>query len=133
MAGAATVTVELEVTGIGDDISVSNTKTITVPAEVTHGYTIVDTAQTTAIQLFSDTTKIALAKIYGVFIKAEVGTIYILPDTAGTTTFLSTDSVLTLNVGEAAFLPINPAGNLGLKIDAAAVTDAFSWVILGKV
>lgn len=132
MAGAAKVTVKVDVTGIGEEINISNAKTMTVPVEVQSGYTVVETATTTAIQLFDMIDHIALAKIYGVYIKAEVGTIYITVDTAGTGTLTSATADLVLNVGEACYLPINPDGNLGLIVDAAAVTDAFSWLILGS-
>ena len=132
MAGVAKVTIKVDVTGIGEEISIDNTKTMTVPVEVQSGYTVVATATTTAIQLFDMIDHIALAKIYGTYIKAEVGTIYITVDTTGTDTITSATADLVLNVGEACWLPINPGGNLGLVVDAAAVTDAFSWCVLGK-
>ena len=132
MAGSAKVTIEVNVSGLGEEISISNTKTLTVPVEVMSGYTVVDTATTTALQLFTDVAKIALAKVYMVYLKAEVGTIYISVDTAGTGTITSTTADLVLNVGESCVLPVNPSGNLGMVIDASAVTDAFSWIILGK-
>ncbi len=132
MAGIATLAVRMTVTGIGDDIQVSSTKVLTVPVEAQKGYVVVETATTTAIQLFDFVTAIALAKIYGVYIKAEVGTIYLGIDTSGTGTITSSTADLILNTGEATYLPINPDGNLGLIIDAAAITDAFSYIILGK-
>lgn len=133
MAGSATLELNLTTAGLGTAITFTNTKALTVPVEVISGYTIVATATTTAIQLFAMIDHIALAKIYGVILKAEVGTIYITVDTAGTGTLTSATADLILNVGEACYLPINPAGNLGMVIDASAVTDAFSWIILGKV
>lgn len=132
MAGEATVSIKVKVTGIGDDISVYNSKVTTVPVEALSGYTLVTTATTTALQFFSDITKIALAKIYGVYIKAEVGTIYIMINTAGTTTFTGATADLVLATGESCYLPINPLSNLGMTIDAVAITDAFSWIILAK-
>ncbi len=132
MAGVAKVTIKVDVTGLGEEVNIENAKTMTVPVEVQSGYTIVATATTTAIQLFDMIDHIALAKIYGVYLKAESGTIYILVDTAGTTTFAAAAADLVLNVGESCYLPINPASNLGLVVDAAAVTDAFSWLILGS-
>lgn len=132
MAGVATVAMKVKITGIGDDFEVANSQTMTVPVEYQNGYTIVATATTTAIQLFDMIDHIALAKVYGVYLKAEVGTIYITVDTAGTGTITSSTADLVLNVGEACYIPVNPGGNLGMVIDAAAVTDAFSWVILGK-
>jgi hypothetical protein len=132
MAGVATVSIKVEVTGIGNDIISSNSATMTVPVEVQTGYTVITTATTTAIQLFDMIDHIALNKIYGVYIKAEVGTIYITVDTAGTGTLTSATADLVLNVGESCYLPINPSGNLGLVVDASAITGAISWLILGK-
>ncbi|KKL15804.1 hypothetical protein LCGC14_2501930 [marine sediment metagenome] len=132
MAGAAILKTNIKVTGIGNDVEMDNTATLTVPVEVQSGYTIVETATTTAIQLFDMVDHIALNKIYGVYLKAEVGTIYITVDTTGTGTITSTTADLVLNVGESTYIPVNPDGNLGMVIDAAAVTDAFSWLILGK-
>ncbi len=132
MAGAAVLKTNIKVTGIGNDVEMDNTVTLTVPVEVQSGYTIVETATTTAIQLFDMVDHIALAKIYGVYLKAEVGTIFITVDTTGTTSIDSTTADLVLNVGESTYIPVNPDGNLGMVIDAAAVTDAFTWLILGK-
>jgi hypothetical protein len=132
MAGVAKVTIKVEVTGIGDDVLVNNAATMTTPVEVMSGYTVVDTATTTALQLFTDVAKIALAKVYGVYLKAESGTIYISVDTAGTGTITSETADLILNEDEACYIPVNPDGNLGMVIDAASVTDAFSWVILAE-
>ena len=131
MAGAAILAVNLKVTGIGNDIEVSNSQALTVPVEAMSGYTVVDTATTTAIQLFDFVTSIALAKIYGVYLKAVKGTIYIGVDTAGTGTITNLTADLVLNEGEATYIPVNPEGNLGMVIDGAAVTDAVQWVILG--
>jgi hypothetical protein len=132
MAGVANLAINLKVTGIGNDIEVSNYQALTVPVEAISGYTVVATATTTAIQLFDFITAIALAKIYGVYLKAVVGTIYIGVDTAGTGTITATTADLVLNTGEATYIPVNPGGNLGMIIDAAAITDAVQWVILGK-
>lgn len=132
MAGQAVLKTNLKVTGLGNDVEMDNTVTLTVPVEVQQGYTVVATATTTAIQLFDMIDHIALAKMYGVYLKAEVGTIYITVDTAGTGTITSTTADLVLNVGEDTYIPVNPSGNLGMIIDAAATTDAVSWLILGK-
>jgi len=132
MAGVAKVTINVSVTGLGDEITISNTKTMTVPVEVQTGYTVVATATTTGIQLFDIVDHIALDKIYGVYIKAEDGTIYIAVDTAGTATLTSATADLVLNEGESCWIPVNPSGNLGMVIDAATTSDAFSWLILGK-
>ena len=132
MTGAAVLKTNLKVTGLGNDVEFDNTVTLTVPVEIQTGYTVVETATTTAIQLFDMIDHIALAKMYGVYLKAEVGTIYIVVDTTGTSTLTSTTADLVLNVGESCYVPVNPGGNLGMVIDAAAVTDAVSWLILGK-
>ncbi len=133
MAGVATLTTTLTVTGLGDNRTFTNTKALTVPVAMQDGYTVLATATTTALQLFAMVDHIALAKIYLVWIKAEVGTVYILPDTAGTATFAAAAADFIINAGEAHSFPINPAGNLGFCIDGSAVTAAISWVILGQV
>lgn len=132
MAGALKVTIKVNLTGLGDEITIEEEATMTVPTEHQEGYTVVATATTTAIQFFDMVDHIALAKIYGVYLKAEVGTIYILVDTSGTATFLAAAADLVLNEGEACWLPINPDGNLGFTIDAKTTSDAFSWLIVGK-
>lgn len=132
MAGVLTVTINANITGLGEEVDIKNEVAMTVPVEHQSGYTIVTTATTTAIQLFDMIDHIALDKIYGVYLKAEVGTIYISVDTTGTTSITSTTADLVLNVGEACWIPVNPDGNLGMVIDAYAVTDAFSWLIVGK-
>ena len=132
MAGAASIKTTMTVTGLGDTVEVTNTKTVTVPVEQADGYTIIATAQATAVQLSDLAPQIALAKMYALYVKAVVGTIYIKVDTAGTTTFLAADAHLVLNVGEACILPLNPAGNAGVAFDAAAATDAMKWHLLGK-
>jgi len=135
MAGVAQVKINVKVTGLGDDVEMNpdlDAVTLTVPVEVASGYVIVTTATTMAIQLSTLAPQIALAKMYGLYVKAKVGTIYIQVDTAGTSTFGSAAAHITLNVGEPCYIPINPSGNLGVAFDAAAVTDAFEWLLLGK-
>lgn len=132
MAGSLIITTKVKLTGLGEEVKIDNEATMTVPVEHQEGYTVVETATTTAIQLFDLITHIALAKIYGVYIKAEVGTIYITIDTAGTGTLTSSTADLVLNVGESCWLPINPDGNLGVVVDASAITDAFSWLVVGE-
>jgi hypothetical protein len=133
MTASATVGIKVIVDEIGNGIEVYNYKNMAnVPAEMENGYVIVETATTTALQLF-DITKIALAKAYGVYLKSEIGTIYIIPNNATTTpSVTSLTAVFILNEGEACYLPINPALNTGIKIDAADITNAFSYLILGK-
>ena len=133
MAGAASVTITVNLTGLGSDLTVSNTKVMTVPVEWQSGYTVLTAATTTALALFDLIDHFDLDDIYGIYIKAEVGTVYIMVDTAGTTPFAAAAADLVLNVGEACYLPINPAGNLGLSIDASATTAAISWLVLAKV
>ena len=133
MAGAATVTITVGVTGLGSDFTVTNTKIMTVPVEWQSGYTVLTAATTTALQLFDLVDHFDLDDIYGVYIKAEAGTVYIAIDTAGTATLTSSTADLVLNVGEADYISINPAGNLGMAVDASAVTAAISWVVLAKV
>ncbi|KKN08264.1 hypothetical protein LCGC14_1058500 [marine sediment metagenome] len=135
MAGVAKVKINVKITGLGDDVEVNpdfDAVTMTVPVETASGYVIVAAATTTALQLSDLAPQIALAKMYGLYVKSKVGTIYIQVDTAGTTTFGSAAAHITLNVGEPCYIPINPSGNLGVAFDAAAVTDAFEWLLLGQ-
>lgn len=134
MAGALTVTTKVDITSLGITINASEIVTMTVPVEHQEGYTVVETATATAIQLFDMVDHIALTKIFGVFLKAEVGTIYIIPNQNGTSSFAEAAADLVLNAGEACWLPINPTvtGNIGVTIDASANTDAFSWMIVGS-
>jgi hypothetical protein len=139
MAGVATLNIKLEVTGLGqvvtygvDSEGLTEDLTLTVPVEIAQGYTIVATAQTTAIQLSTLAPQIALAKMYGLYVKTKSGTVYFQIDTAGTTTFAEAAAHIVVPNGTSAYIPINPAGNLGVAIDAAAVTDAFEWLLLGK-
>ncbi len=135
MAGVAKVKINVKVTGLGDDIEMNpdiDAVTMTVPVETASGYVIVTTATTTAIQLSDLAPQIALAKMYGLYVKSKVGTILIQVDTAGTTTFAASAAHIVLNVGESCYIPISPTGNLGVVFDAAAVTDAFEYLLLGK-
>lgn len=132
MAGVATVVTSLSVTGLGDDIDLTNTKAVTVPVAQQGGYTILAAAKTTALALFALVDHFALNKIFLVYIKAVVGEVYIQVDTAGTTTFAEAAADLVLNEGEACILPINPAGNLGLAIDGDTIASAIKWHVLAK-
>lgn len=133
MAGEAKVTIMVEVTGLDSPCMVANLKTMTVPVEYQSGYTVLTAATTTALQLFDLVDHFDLDDIYGVYIKAVVGTVYITIDTAGTGTITSSTADLVLNVGEACYIPVNPGGNLGMLIDGSAVTAAISWLVLAKV
>ena len=134
MAGAAKSKVNLKITGIGDTVEANpsySTVTLTVPTEKSSGYVVVTTATTTAIQLSDLAPQIALAKMDALYIKAEVGTIYISLDMAGTTSITSITAQIVLTVGKDMLVHLNQGGNLGVVIDAAAVTDAFSYVLTG--
>lgn len=133
MAGELTVRTVVSLTGLGDDVSIdSDAVTMTVPVAFQKGYTVLTAATTTAVQLFDLVDHIALADIYGVYLRCKVGTAYILVDTAGTTTFAAAAADLILNVGEPCWLPINPAGNLGLALDGVGVTTAVEWLVVGN-
>ena len=137
MAGALKLTIKADVTGLGEEINIdTGAVTMTVPVE--HGgsgkYIVHATATTTAMQLSDLFPQLALAKIYGVYIKAEVGTIYIMLNTAGTGTFGVTTADLVLLVGKSAYLPVNPdlTSANGMTIDASVVTDAFTITAFAK-
>lgn len=132
MAGVATVTTALKVTGLGDDVNLTNEKEVTVPVAQQGGYSVIATAQVTAIQLFDLVDHFALDEIFLVYIKAIVGKIFINVDTAGTATFAEAAAGLVLNEGEAKTLSINPLGNLGLTIDGDTVASAMKWHVLAK-
>ncbi len=134
MAGVATSKISVKVTGLGDTIETNSdwdTSTLTVPVERGANYVIVDSATTTALQLSTLVPHIALAKMDMLYIKAEVGTIYVQFDTAGTTTFDDTAADVILTVGKDMKVHLSQSNNAGVTIDAAAVTDAFSYVLTG--
>lgn len=132
MAGAASQTTKLTITGLGETIELTTTKTLTVPVETAGSYTIISTAQTTALQISDLAPQIPLAKMYALYIKAVVGTILVQVDTAGTTTFAQAAAHHVFKQGEGFTLPLNPDGNLGVVIDALAAIDAMEWQLLGK-
>ena len=134
MAGVATSKINMKVTGLDDTVEANkdfDATTMTVPTERGANYVIVSTATTTALQLSNLVPHIALAKMDALYIKAAVGTIYISLDTAGTTSITSATAQMALTVGQVLFTHINQGGNLGVVIDAAAVTDAFSYILTG--
>ena len=133
MAGVAKVAINVKITGLGEDYETSNSQTMTVPVEYQSGYTVLTAATTTALQLFALVDHFDLDDIYGVYLKAVVGTVYIAVDTSGTGTITSSTADLVLNVGEACYIPVNPDGNLGMLVDGSAVTAAIKWVVLAKV
>lgn len=132
MAGEATLECNLTITGLGSTVKKPNSKALTVPVKHIEGSVILATAGTTAYQLFTATTFLALTKIFCVWIKSISGTIYIKPNTAGTTTFNSTTAVLVINEGEAYAIPVNPDVNAGMTIDADATDAEIEFSILGK-
>lgn len=132
MAGVAVETNTLAITGLDNDITLTNEKTLTVPVMDQGGKTILTTATTTALQLFDLVDHFALNKIYAVFIKAVVGTVWIKPNTAGTTTFGSAGATLELKVGRSTIVAVNPANNAGMTIDGDTVAAAIRWHILAK-
>lgn len=134
MAGAAIAKINVKVTGLGDDVEANpdfDSETLAVPTERSFDYVIVDTATTTALQLSTLAPKIALAKMDVLYIKAEVGTIYVSLDTAGTTSLTSATAQMKITVGKSIKVHLNQGGNAGVVIDAAAVTDAFSYILTG--
>jgi len=136
MAGVLKLQVKANITGLGDEVSIdSGEETLTVPVE--HGgqglYIVHATATTTAMQISSIFPHIALTKMYGVYIKCIAGTIYVQLNTAGTTTFGSADAELVIEADKGGFwIPVNPANNDGITIDAAAITDAFIISAVGS-
>ncbi len=133
MAGALSETTTLALTGLGPTVTWGGTaKTLTVPVEWEGSRFVLATATTTAYQLFDMTARLALAKIFAVYLKCEVGTLYILVDTAGTATFAAAAADLVLNAGEDCWLPINPAGNLGLCLDGSAITVECTWAAFAQ-
>lgn len=137
MAGVLKVRTIINCTGLGEEFTIDTGEvTQTVPVE--HGgsgkYIIHTTAGTTAMQLSDLFPQLALNKIYAVYIKAEVGTIYVMLNTAGTTTFDSTTADKVIPVGKSQFILVNPdltTAN-GMTIDASAVTDAFTITAFAK-
>ena len=134
MAGVCKVRTVVKITGLGDDVTLdSGDVTMTVPVAYQEGYTVLVNATSSAVALFAMIDHIALTDMFGIYLKCEVGTLYIMVDTAGTTTFAAAAADLVLNVGESCWLPINPAGNLGISLDAVGATTAVSWLIVGDV
>jgi hypothetical protein len=140
MAGVLKKRTIINCTGLGDEFNI-DTGDVTQTVPVEHGgqgrYIIHSTATTYALQLSDLFPQLALTKIYGVYIKAEVGTIYILLNTAGVVKFDSDTADLTLLVGESCYLPINteydsPNGPVGLKINGSSATDAFTITAFAK-
>lgn len=139
MAGSATLNIKLEVTGLGQTVTYgvdtegnAEDLTLTVPVEYSSNRITVATAQVTALQLSDLAPQIALTKMTYLYIKAKAGTIYVVLDTAGTATFAEAASDIVIQNGDANLISVNPAGNLGVTIDASAVTDAFEFMLLGK-
>ena len=139
MAGVALLNIKLQVTGLGQSITygvdsegLADDLTLTVPVEYTPSRLVVATATATALQLSDLAPQITLTKMTYLYIKALSGTIFLQLDTAGTTTFAEAAAHVVIQAGDANFISINPAGNLGVAIDAASNTDAFEFLLLGK-
>lgn len=139
MAGALKIRTIINCTGLGEEFTI-DTDEVTQVVPVEHGgkgkYIIHATGggAGTAIQLTDLFPQLAVAKIYGVYIKAEVGTIYIMLNTSGTDAFASTAADLRIPVGEGHYIPVNyelTTAN-GMTIDSAANTDAFTITAFAK-
>lgn len=137
MAGVLKVRTIINCTGLDEEFTI-DTGEVTQVVPVEHGgkgkYIILHTATTTALQLETLFPQMALNKIYAVYIKAMVGTIYIMLNTSGTSTFGVTTADKVLTAGKAEFILVNPdlSSALGMTIDAAAVTDAFTITAFAK-
>lgn len=135
MAGVLKVRTIINITGLGDEVSI-DTGDITMTVPVEHGgsgrYIVHATATTTAIQVSELFPQIALTKMYGMYLESVSGTIYVKLNTAGTTTFDASGAYLTFNEGEGSWIPIEPSNNAGITIDAASATDAFVITVVGK-
>jgi len=127
MAGVCTVALNVKVTGLGDTIEIANSQATTdAPVEVASGYSIIATHQ---LMDFAD---IASAKVVGVYLKAVSGTIYILFDTGTAEEVTASNAHLTIQEGEACWLPIEAGNNAGIVLDSASATDACQWIVIGK-
>ena len=129
MAGAATLKTYLKVTGLGNEINEYNSFTDTVPVEYIKGYTVIGTTH----QLL-DLGDIAAAKETTLYIKAVVGTIYLLLSTAAAVALTTANADIVLATGESAIIPLNPDNSTSTRIvvDGSAETSAISYVLLGS-
>ena len=125
MAGAATVTSKIYITGLGTDAEATNSSTVATPVEFMKQYNII------SVPLNLDTGNITLTAVYGLWLKAEVGTLYVkLNDTSTAVTLASAETVLS--AGASDYYSINPANNAGIRIGGSAASAAVSYVVLGK-
>ena len=125
MAGAAKITSKIYITGLGTDAEATNSFTTSAPVEYIKQYNIV------SVPLNLDVGNIALTAVYGLWLKAEVGTIYIkLNDTSTAVTAASAEMILSAGASE--YYSINPANNAGIRVGGSAVSAAVSYVILGQ-
>lgn len=131
MAGILKAQIKIQSSGLGEEFTIDRgEQTLEVPVE--HGgkgrYIIHKTATTAALQFSNLFPQADLTKVYLVYIKAEVGTIYVKLNTAGIATFDETTAHLALIAAKGGEEPINvnPDSNAGITIDASAVTDAFT-------
>lgn len=130
MAGVLTVANDVSLTGLGDTVTIAESKTMTVPTKHQEGYTVVGTGA--AIQLFAMIDHIPLNKIYGIFLRSDSNSIFAQLDTTGTGNIVIADADLVLLANEACWIPINPGGNLGVVLDGDQATSACTWMIVGK-
>ena len=137
MAGVLKVRHIIKCTGLDEEFTI-DTGEVTQVVPVEHGgkgrYIIHNTATATALQLSTLFPQLALAKIYGVYIKAIVGTIYVMLNTSGTATFGVTTADKVIAAGKAEFILVNPdlTSADGMTIDAAANTNAFVITAFAK-
>ena len=138
MAGSLIVKTEITLAGIATESNVPNTAALaTAPIEYKKGRTVLSGAPSSAaVALLANVTDIPLANVFGVYIKAEVGTIYITLQEDGTvyTTCTAIAADMILLVGEDVYIPYNcgKTGVKGIQVNGSAATAEFSYIILGK-
>jgi len=133
MAAILKKTIKINLTGLGKEKNLGGTEvTMTVPVEYQEGYNITDAYDSESLQISNLASELDLTAMFGLYIKAESGTIHVLLNTAGTTAIDSTDSELTYNEGEGDYIAINPDNNAGIVINGESATDAFSWMAVAS-
>jgi hypothetical protein len=125
MAGSATAKIDLGVTGLGTKtISASKSFTPTAPVEVNHGYVALTT--TTEDLDFGGC---ALAKSYGVYLEASGAAVYVVMNHTSLAAN-STNAHAKVLDGQAAYIPINPDNNAGIRVAASTGTAYLNYVVL---
>ena len=131
--GALKITTKVNLTGLGEEINLGGDEvTMTVPVEYQKGYVITDAYDSESLQISNLASELDLTAMYGLYIKAESGIIYVKCNTAGVVAIDSTDAELTYNKGEDDWLPINPDSNAGIVINGDSATAAFSWMAVAS-